>query len=65
MSFNVNVTNEKKIQLRFIDSINFMASSLDSLTRNLAWVNGMICKEYRSEAKLTHIDCNYTAHGMC
>ena len=45
-SFNVDVVvdsytdasgevKEKKIQLRFIDSIRFMASSLDSLTNNL------------------------------
>ena len=46
ISFNVNVVvdwyedelgriKEKKIQLRFIDSMRFMASSLDSLTNNL------------------------------
>ena len=46
ISFNVDVlvdeyvddrgkVKEKKIQLRFIDSVRFMASSLDSLTNNL------------------------------
>ena len=55
ISFNVDVvrglykdmwgkTKEKKIQLRFINSIKFMVSSLDSLARNLAGVNGMMCK---------------------
>ena len=53
ISFNVDVIvglyedmwgriKKKKIQLRFIDSIRFMASSLDSLTRNLVGVNWMI-----------------------
>ena len=50
ISFNVDVVvdtceelggvKEKKIQLRFIDSIRFMASSLDSLTNNLVKDNG-------------------------
>ena len=45
ISFNVDViadtyeefseVKEKKVQLRFIDSIGFMASSLDSLMNNL------------------------------
>ena len=34
---------EKNIQLRFIDSIRFMASKLDSLSNNLVGVSGMVC----------------------
>ena len=54
-------TKEKKIQLRFIDTIRFMASSSDSLARNLA--GGEWDDECRSEAELTHIDKNYIAGG--
>ena len=53
ISFNVDVVvdeyvddrgeiREKKIQLRFIDSIRFMASSLDSLTNNLVKDGGKL-----------------------
>ena len=51
--------------LQFIDSVRFMSSSLDSPSRNLAEVNGMVCEGCGSEAELTHIDKNYVAHGMC
>ena len=54
----------KKIQLRFINSIRVMVRSLDSLTRNLVRVNGMMCNQCKSETELSHIDENYVAHGM-
>ena len=40
-------------------------SSLDSLSRNLVGVNGMVFKECGSQAELTHINENYVAHGTC
>ena len=52
-------------QLQFIHSIRFMVSSLDSLSRNLAGENGMVCKECRSEAELMQINENYVTHGTC
>ena len=61
ISFNVGVVvgsyedmwgriKKKKIQLRFINSIRFMVSSLNSLSRNLVGMNGMTCSKYGSQA---------------
>ena len=56
---------EIKRKLRFIDSVRFMPSSLDSLSKNLVGTNSMMCGLCFSEAELTHIDHNYYAHGKC
>ena len=58
-------TKKKKIQLRLINRIGFMASTLDSLSRNLFGVNGMIYEGCGNEVELTLIDENYLAHRMC
>ena len=69
ISFNVDVVvdrgMEKGIQPRFIDSAQFMVSSLDSLSRNLVEINGMRCNQSKRKAELTNIDGNYVAHGAC
>ena len=78
ISFNVDVVidkyvdelgkvKKKKIQLRFIDSMRFMASSLDALSSNLVGVSGMVCNDNECEGicEITHIDENYVGHGKC
>ena len=42
-----------------------MSSSLDSLSRNLVGVIGMVCEECGNKAKFTYIDGNYVAHETC
>ena len=76
ISFNIDVVvdkyvdelgriKEKKIQLRFINSIRFMASSLDALSSNLVGVSGMPCNVCEESCKITHIDEDYVANGKC
>ena len=56
---------EKKIQLRFIDSIRFMASSVHSLSMNLVGVSGMVYNECEGSCEFTHVNEDYVAHGKC
>lgn len=55
-------------ELRFIDSMKFMNSSLDKLACNLAGLNDMRCKESQCENKemvFLDIDIKYVAHFKC
>ena len=76
ISFDVNVakgeyespsgeTKQIKRQFQFIDSVRFMSSSLDLLSKNLVGVNRMVCQGCRSEEELTCINEYYVTHRMC
>ena len=60
-----------KRELRFIDSMKFMNSSLDRLVSNLAGLNDVKCtannecKEDNKEMTFLYIDIKYVAHFKC
>ena len=56
---------EKKIQLRFIDSLRLMANSMDSLTSKLVGVRGMVCNNCGGSCEFTHVNEDYITHGKC
>ena len=56
---------ENKIQLKFIDSMRFMVSSLEALSSNLVGVSGIVCDLCGESCKFTHVDEDYVTHGKC
>ena len=55
----------KNIQLRFIESCTFMASSLDNLASNLCGTSGIQCDKCRGNVELINISGDYIALFEC